>query len=85
MDVEPAIEGQYGPGGTAKAAQAVRDHLHEGRYSLEEIEGILGLTLDKLYADSAVSLKVWTEYGGQHVHIISLLLFANLPLQTDLQ
>ena len=60
MDVEPAIEAQYGPG-AIKAAQAVRELLHEERYSLEEIEGILGLTLDKLYADSAVSLKVPTR------------------------
>ncbi len=36
----------------------VCEHLHEGRYTLEEIEGLIGTPLEKLYADSPVALKV---------------------------
>ncbi|GAX80555.1 hypothetical protein CEUSTIGMA_g7992.t1, partial [Chlamydomonas eustigma] len=56
-DVEPAIAERFG-GGTEKGAEAVKAHLHEGRYTLEEIEGILGTSLQKLFEGNAMSLKV---------------------------
>ena len=67
MDVEPAIEARHGSG-LDRAAAAVREHLHEGRYSLEEIEGLVGMPLDKLYADSSVSLKVRAVHTNVHTH-----------------
>lgn len=55
-DVEPLVASKYGT--ASKAPQAVQDVLHEGLYSLEEIEGLLGLKLEALFGESAVNLKV---------------------------
>ncbi|KAG1673974.1 hypothetical protein FOA52_015730 [Chlamydomonas sp. UWO 241] len=77
-DVEPLIEASaHGPG-LAACAAAVREHLHEGLYSMEEIEGAVGTPLDKVFAGSAVSLKVLEagrEDGGFQLHIRALHVF----------
>ena len=63
-DVEPLVAERYGGGAPgsiellALASQAVKDHLHEGRYTLEEIEGLIGTKCEKIYEDSPISLKV---------------------------
>jgi N-acetylgalactosamine kinase len=63
-DVEPLVAEKYGGGSPgsigllAMASQAVKNHLHEGRYTLEEIEGLIGVKVEKVYEDSPVSLKV---------------------------
>ena len=63
-DVEPLVADRYGGGSPgsiellASASLAVKDHLHEGRYTLEEIEGLMGVKVDKMYEDSPISLKV---------------------------
>lgn len=63
-DVEPLAADRYGGGAPGSiellslASRAVKDHLHEGRYTLEEVEGLIGIKCEKLYEDSSISLKV---------------------------
>lgn len=41
----------------AAAAAAAKEHLHEGAYDAAEIESIIGLPLDELYADNQHSQR----------------------------
>eukprot|EP00798_Chlamydomonas_sp_ICE-L_P022440 gene22440-29553_t len=71
-DVEPFVTEKFGAGNVlAHAANAVREHLHSGLYTHEEIETSLGASLEKIFADSAMALKVVSyakEVGGFKLH-----------------
>ena len=58
-EVEPLLSG--GSDILGVAATAARLHLHEGAYEAAEIEGIIGLPLDALYADNHHSQRCATR------------------------
>lgn len=58
-EVEPLLSG--GCDILAVAATAARLHLHEGAYEAAEVEGIIGLSLDALYADNQHSQRYETR------------------------
>lgn len=56
--MEPLLSGGSGGAGVlADAAAAAKQHLHEGAYSAAEIEAIIGLPLEELYADNEHSKR----------------------------
>mmetsp|Transcript_22161 Transcript_22161/g.66139 ORF Transcript_22161/g.66139 Transcript_22161/m.66139 type:complete len:506 (-) Transcript_22161:65-1582(-) len=57
VDVE-SVAASGGGGGLSAVAESVRTHMHDGLYTIEEIEGAFGTPLEKIFEGSAVSLKV---------------------------
>ncbi|KAF8072885.1 GAL1 [Scenedesmus sp. PABB004] len=62
--VEPLIASRHGPGAEAQAA-AVAEHLHEGVYTPDELEALLGRPLASIYEGNASALRVLRVVGPE--------------------
>eukprot|EP00199_Chlamydomonas_sp_CCMP681_P000663 CAMPEP_0119110478 /NCGR_PEP_ID=MMETSP1180-20130426/29909_1 /TAXON_ID=3052 ORGANISM="Chlamydomonas cf sp, Strain CCMP681" /NCGR_SAMPLE_ID=MMETSP1180 /ASSEMBLY_ACC=CAM_ASM_000741 /LENGTH=494 /DNA_ID=CAMNT_0007096833 /DNA_START=45 /DNA_END=1529 /DNA_ORIENTATION=- len=65
--IEPVLVEKSGSGSLVDCAAAARKHLHEAVYTHDEVETALGMSLDSLFKDSEVALKVVSvarELGG---------------------